>query len=125
MFPRSTDLAIFARQLRQLGVNIAWVRPEARWTDALRLLCCLRFRRRLQPGAKEFAGKYEAAYKTAPDNFGAWTYDAPDSAAGPVRGATMPILSGSAARPKQVSMLNIPVKTILQVIIRSSMLVYR
>ena len=26
--------------------------------------------------AKEFAGKYEAAYKSAPDNFAAWTYDA-------------------------------------------------
>jgi branched-chain amino acid transport system substrate-binding protein len=28
------------------------------------------------PPAKEFAGKYEAAYKSSPDNFGAWTYDA-------------------------------------------------
>jgi hypothetical protein len=42
----------------------------------------------------------------------------PDSARGPVSEATTPILSGSAARPKQVSMLNIPAKTILQLIIR-------
>jgi len=34
--------------------------------------------------------------------------------------ATMPILRGSAVRPKQASMLNIPVKTILGVIIQLS-----
>jgi branched-chain amino acid transport system substrate-binding protein len=28
------------------------------------------------PAAKEFAAKYEATYKSAPDAFGAWTYDA-------------------------------------------------
>jgi len=28
------------------------------------------------PAAKEFATKYEASYKSAADNLGAWTYDA-------------------------------------------------
>jgi branched-chain amino acid transport system substrate-binding protein len=55
------DQAIFARQLRQLGVNIAWVgfshdsgdeRPGACWAGALWLLCCRRFRRRLKPGSQ-------------------------------------------------------------------------
>jgi len=80
-----TDLAILARQLRQLGVNIAWVgSPGMVVTTALRLAgpalygsyCVSDFAADSSPAAKEFAGKYEAAYKTAPDNFGAWTYDA-------------------------------------------------
>jgi branched-chain amino acid transport system substrate-binding protein len=80
-----TDLAIFARQLRQLGVNTAWVgSPATVAKTALRLAgpalegsyAVCDFAADSSPPAKEFAGKYEAAYKSAPDNFGAWTYDA-------------------------------------------------
>jgi hypothetical protein len=49
----------------------------------------------------------------------------PDSAAGPVSGATMPILSCSAARPKQVSIATTAAKTILQPIIGFNGLIYR
>jgi branched-chain amino acid transport system substrate-binding protein len=80
-----TDLAIFARQLRQLGVNTAWVgSPALVAKTALRLAgpaldgsyAVSDFAADSSSEAKEFAGKYEAAYKSAPDNFGAWTYDA-------------------------------------------------
>jgi branched-chain amino acid transport system substrate-binding protein len=80
-----TDLAIFARQLRQLGVNAAWVgSPATVAKTALRLAgpaldgsyAVSDFAADSSAPAKEFAGKYEAAYKSAPDNFGAWTYDA-------------------------------------------------
>src|ERR1700722_4496655 len=80
-----TDLAIFARQLRQLGVNAAWVgSPAGVAKTALRLAgpaldgsyAVSDFAADSSQPAKEFAAKYEAAYKSAPDNFGAWTYDA-------------------------------------------------
>src|ERR1700756_2796124 len=79
------DLAIFARQLRQLGVNIAWVgSPTTVATDALKLAgpalygtyAVSDFAADSSPTAKEFATKYEATYKSAPDFNGAWTYDA-------------------------------------------------
>jgi branched-chain amino acid transport system substrate-binding protein len=79
------DLAIFARQLRQLGVNIAWVgSPTTVATDALKLAgpalygsyAVADFAADSSPAAKEFATKYEATYKSAPDYHGAWTYDA-------------------------------------------------
>ena len=80
-----TDLAIFARQLRQLGVNIPWVgSPGTVATTALTLAgpalygsyAVSDFAADSSPAAKEFAAKYEAAYKSAPDLNGAWTYDA-------------------------------------------------
>jgi branched-chain amino acid transport system substrate-binding protein len=83
MFP--TDLVIFARQLRQLGVNITWVgSPSTAATTALQLAgpalhgsyAVADFNADSSPAAKEFAAKYEANYKSAPDFFGAWTYDA-------------------------------------------------
>ena len=79
------DLAIFARQLRQLGVNIAWVgSPTTVATDSLKLAgpalygtyAVADFAADLSPAAKEFATKYEATYKSAPDYHGAWPYDA-------------------------------------------------
>src|SRR6476659_4431541 len=79
------DQAIFARQLRQLGVNIAWVGcPTTVATDSLRLAgpalhgsyAVADFNADSSPAAKEFATKYEATYKSASDYHGAWTYDA-------------------------------------------------
>jgi len=80
-----SDLAIFARQLRQLGVNIAWVgSPSTVATDGLKLAgpalfgsyAVADFAADSSPAAKEFAAKYEANYKSAPDYHGAWPYDA-------------------------------------------------
>src|ERR1700676_134810 len=80
-----TDVGIFAKQLRQLGVNIAWVgSPSTATSTALRLVGAALnssyvvsdFSRDSSPAAKEFAFKYEEAYKSAPDFRGAWTYDA-------------------------------------------------
>jgi branched-chain amino acid transport system substrate-binding protein len=74
------DLAIFARQLRQLGVNIAWVgSPTTVATDALKLAgpalygtyAVSDLAADSSPAAKEFATKYEATYKSAPDYHGA------------------------------------------------------
>ena len=79
-----TDVAIFARQLRQLGVNVAWFgSPSTVATDVLKLAgaalfdsyAASPFNADSSPAAKEFATKYEATYKSAPDVFGAWNYD--------------------------------------------------
>jgi branched-chain amino acid transport system substrate-binding protein len=79
------DQGIFARQLRQLGVNIAWVgSPTTVATTTLKLAgpalygsyAVSDFAADSSPAAKEFATKYEATYKSAPDFIGAWTYDA-------------------------------------------------
>ena len=79
------DQAIFARQLRQLGVNIAWLgSPTTVATTTLKLAgpalygsyAVSDFAADSSPAAKEFATKFEATYKFAPDFHGAWTYDA-------------------------------------------------
>ena len=79
------DQAIFAKQLRQLGVNIAWIgSPTTVATTVLKLAgpalygsyAVSDFAADSSPAAKEFAAKYEATYKSAPDFRGAWTYDA-------------------------------------------------
>jgi len=79
------DQALFARQLRQLSVNIAWVgSPTTVATDALKLAgpalfgsyAVADFAADSSPAAKEFATKYEATYKSAPYYAGASTYDA-------------------------------------------------
>ena len=81
----AADQAIFARQLRQLGVNITWVgSPTTVQTTTLKLAgpalfgsyAVADFAADSSPAAKEFATKYEANYKSAPDLYGAWTYDA-------------------------------------------------
>jgi branched-chain amino acid transport system substrate-binding protein len=81
----AADQAIFAGQLRQLGVNITWVgSPTTVATDSLKLAgpalfgsyAVADFNADSSPAAKEFATKYEATYKSAPDYDGAWTYDA-------------------------------------------------
>jgi branched-chain amino acid transport system substrate-binding protein len=83
--PLATDQGIFARQLRQLGVNIAWVgSPTTGSPTAVRLAgsalygsyAVVDFNADSSAAAREFATKYEATYKSAPDGGGAWTYDA-------------------------------------------------
>jgi branched-chain amino acid transport system substrate-binding protein len=79
------DQGIFAKQLQQLGVKLGWVgSPTTVTTTALKLAgsalygsyAVVDFNRDSSPAAKDFAAKYEAAYKTTPDIFGSWTYDA-------------------------------------------------
>jgi branched-chain amino acid transport system substrate-binding protein len=79
------DQGIFAKQLRQLGVTLTWVgSPTTVTTTALKLAgpalygsyAVVDFNRDSSPAAKAFAAKYEAAYKSAPDIFASWSYDA-------------------------------------------------
>ena len=80
-----TDLGIFAKQMRQLGVTPTWIgSPTAVSTTALKLAgpalygsyAVTDFNKDSSATAKAFSTRYEAAYKLAPDFFAAWTYDA-------------------------------------------------
>ena len=84
-FTFESDLGIFARQLRQLGVRIPWVgSPSITNTTALNLAGPALFGTYgvadyavdATPASKAFAQKYEAAYKKVPDNQSSWTFDA-------------------------------------------------
>jgi branched-chain amino acid transport system substrate-binding protein len=79
------DQAIFAKQLRQLGVSLTWIgSPGTVSTTALKLAgsalygsyAVTDFNKDSSAAAKAFSAKYEPAYKSAPDYFAAWTYDA-------------------------------------------------
>jgi branched-chain amino acid transport system substrate-binding protein len=79
------DVAIFARQLRQLGVNIVWLgSPSITTTTARKLagaalygtFAVADFHPDANPEAKSFSEKYQASYKTTPDFFASWPYDA-------------------------------------------------
>jgi branched-chain amino acid transport system substrate-binding protein len=79
------DVGILAKQIRQLGVSVAWVgSPSNVTTNALKLggaalygtYAVADFHRDSGPAAKDFAAKYEAAYKVPPDIFASWAYDA-------------------------------------------------
>jgi branched-chain amino acid transport system substrate-binding protein len=79
------DQGVFARQLRQLGVSLTWVgSPTTATTTALKLagpalygsFAVADFNKNSSAAAKAFATKYEAAYKSTPDIFSSWTYDA-------------------------------------------------
>jgi branched-chain amino acid transport system substrate-binding protein len=84
-FTFDNDIAIFARQLRQLGVNLPWVgSPSIITVGALKLAGpalygsygITDYVADSSPEAKEFADLYRAATKLAPDLYSAWTYDA-------------------------------------------------
>ncbi len=79
------DQALFAKQLRQLGVSLTWIgSPGTVSTTALKLAgsalygsyAVTDFNKDSSAAAKAFSAKYEPAYKSAPDFFAAWTYDA-------------------------------------------------
>jgi branched-chain amino acid transport system substrate-binding protein len=79
------DVAILAKQMRQLGVNIVWVgSPSNATVNALKLAgpalygtyAVADFNKDSAPAAKAFDAKYQAAYNTAPDIFASWAYDA-------------------------------------------------
>jgi branched-chain amino acid transport system substrate-binding protein len=79
------DLAIFAKQLQQLGVNVVWVGSPSITTTTARNLAgpalhgtyaIADFHVAANPEAKAFSAKYQEAYKSSPDFFASWPYDA-------------------------------------------------
>src|SRR6202140_3163382 len=84
-FTFENDLGIFARQLRQLGVNIPWVgSPSVVAVSSTKLAGPALFgtygvadyAEDSSDASKAFGKAYRDAYKTAPDNQSAWPYDA-------------------------------------------------
>src|SRR3981189_1806852 len=84
-FTFENDLGIFARQLRQLGVNIPWVgSPSIVNVTALKLAGpalygtygVADYAEDSSEGSKKFGKAYRDAYKVAPDNQSSWPYDA-------------------------------------------------
>src|SRR5205823_12956937 len=79
------DLGIFARQLRQLGVNIPWVgSPSIVNVTATKLAGpalygtygVADYAEDSSEGSKAFGKAYRDAFKVAPDNQSSWPYDA-------------------------------------------------
>src|SRR5580698_945942 len=79
------DIAIFARQLRQLGVTLPWVgSPSIIVAGAVKLAGptlwgtygVADYAVDSSPEAKEFARLYAEVSKAQPDNYSSWTYDA-------------------------------------------------
>jgi branched-chain amino acid transport system substrate-binding protein len=84
-FTFDNDLAIFARQARQLGVTLPWVgSPSIIVANAVKLAGpalwgtygVADYAIDSSPEAKEFARLYGEVSKAAPDNYSSWTYDA-------------------------------------------------
>ncbi|MBK4735145.1 ABC transporter substrate-binding protein [Noviherbaspirillum pedocola] len=81
----STDVGIFAKQLRQLGVNSAWVGSPSLSTDTAMKLAgdalygtysIADFAVESSPEAQAYAKRYQEKYKLVPDLYSAWSYDA-------------------------------------------------
>jgi branched-chain amino acid transport system substrate-binding protein len=84
-FTFENDLGVFARQLRQLGVNVPWVgSPSVVNVSALKLagpalygtFGVADYAEASSPASKAYGKLYRDATKIAPDNQSAWTYDA-------------------------------------------------
>jgi branched-chain amino acid transport system substrate-binding protein len=84
-FTFENDLGIFARQLRQLGVNIPWVgSPSIVNITALKLAGpalyntygVADYAEESSDASKAFGKAYRDVVKVAPDNQSSWTYDA-------------------------------------------------
>jgi branched-chain amino acid transport system substrate-binding protein len=81
----SPDQGIFARQLRQLGVNVAWIgSPTTISVTALQLAgdalhgsyAITDFTVDMNDTTRAYARKYRDRYNLTPDTFSAWAYDA-------------------------------------------------
>jgi len=84
-FTFENDIGIFARQLKQLGVNIPWVgSPSTIAVSATKLAGpalygtygVADYAEESSEVSKAFGKSYREAYKTAPDNQSAWPFDA-------------------------------------------------
>ena len=80
-----TDIALFARQFRQLGVTIPWIGSAGIANVTTRNLAgpalhgtygVADFAVEANPASQSFAEHYQAAYKVTPDSNAAWVYDA-------------------------------------------------
>jgi len=78
------DQAIFAKQLRQLGVNIQWVGSPTTVTVTARNLAgealygtyaVVDFNAEANDAARDFTKRYRERFGIAPDNFASWSYD--------------------------------------------------
>lgn len=81
----STDVAIFAKQLRQLGLNVAWVGSPSVSTDTAMKLAgdalydsysIADYAVDSSPEAQAYDKKYKEKYKITADMYSAWPYDA-------------------------------------------------
>jgi branched-chain amino acid transport system substrate-binding protein len=79
------DQAIFAKQLRQLGVNIHWVGSPTTAAVTTRNLAgealygsyaVADFNAEANEAAREFTKRYRERFGIYPDNFASWSYDA-------------------------------------------------
>jgi branched-chain amino acid transport system substrate-binding protein len=79
------DQAIFAKQLRQLGVNIQWIGSPTTATVTTRNLAgealygsyaVADFNADANEAAREFTRRYRERYGIYPDNFSSWAFDA-------------------------------------------------
>ena len=79
------DQAIFAKQLRQLGVNIHWIGSPTTAAVTTRQLAgealygsyaVADFNADANDAAREFTNRYRERYGIYPDNFASWAYDA-------------------------------------------------
>jgi branched-chain amino acid transport system substrate-binding protein len=79
------DQAIFAKQLRQLGVNIQWIGSPTTVAVTTRNLAgealhgsysAVDFNADANDAAREFTKRYRERYGIYPDNFASWAYDA-------------------------------------------------
>ncbi len=79
-----TDLAVLARQLRQLGVTTPWIGSQAMTTSTARELAgaslygtysVVDFSADANPEAAAYVKAYEEAYKIPADVYGAWGSD--------------------------------------------------
>jgi len=84
-FTFGTDLGIFARQLKQQGVQVKWVgSPSITNVDSRNLAGdalygtygVTDFHADASPTSKAFAAAYKAKYNQEPDLFASWCYDA-------------------------------------------------
>jgi branched-chain amino acid transport system substrate-binding protein len=80
----SNDVGIFAKQLRQLGMNVPWIGSSSISTatamklagDALHdTYSVADFVPASSPEAQSFAKKYQDSFKIEPDFFSSWSYD--------------------------------------------------
>jgi branched-chain amino acid transport system substrate-binding protein len=79
------DQAIFAKQLRQLGVNVQWVGSPTTAAVTTRNLAgealygtyaVADFNAEANEAAREFTKRYRERFGIYPDNFASWSYDA-------------------------------------------------
>jgi branched-chain amino acid transport system substrate-binding protein len=84
-FTYETDLGVFAKQLRQLGVRTPWVgSPSIVDTSAIELAGAALsdtsgvadYAVDASPASKAYGAAYQARFKMVPDNQSSWAYDA-------------------------------------------------